>query len=130
MLASESCAAASRNSSGTGRSGVRSVDSITAAASASRLRRRDLRMRVFRGDHFALLRHADLAVHGACRLGEDRLVARAAAAPDRAAAAMEQAEPDAALLLEEFRKRDGSAINLPVAREKAAVLVAVASSRA
>ena len=86
---------------------------------------RDLRMRIFRGDHLALLRHADLAVHRARWLGEDRLIARAAATPHRAAAAMEQAQLDATLLLDEFRKRDGSAINFPVAREKTAVLVAV-----
>ncbi len=45
---------------------------------------------VFGGDHFALLGDADAALHRARRLGEDRREARSAAAPDRAAAAVEQ----------------------------------------
>ena len=42
----------------------------------------DLRVGVLAGDHLALLGDADLAADAARRLREDRLVARAAAAPD------------------------------------------------
>ena len=55
----------------------------------------DLGVGVLGGDHLALLGDADRALHRARRLRQDRLVARAAAAADRAAAAVEQAQPDA-----------------------------------
>ena len=50
----------------------------------------DVGIGVFRRDHLALLGQPDLAVHRARRLRQDGLIARAAAAPDRTAAAMEQ----------------------------------------
>ncbi len=106
MLASESFAAASRNSSGTGRSGVSSVDSIAAAASASRLRRAISAMRIFRGYHLALLGHPDLAVHGSRRLREDGLIARPAAASHRSSTPVEKAQLQFVLLLEQLRQRD------------------------
>ena len=54
----------------------------------------DFGVGIFAGDDLALLGDADLAVHGAAGLREDRLVARPAAAADRAAAAVEQPQPD------------------------------------
>ena len=78
-------------------------------------------MRVFRGDHLALLGEADLPVHGARRLREDRLVARAAAAADGAAAAVEEAQRDAVLARsarEQLDQRDLGAVQLPVAGEE------------
>ena len=69
-------------------------------------------------------------VHRARRLRQDGLVARAAAAADRAAAAVEQAQRDAVLRarsgVEQLDQRDLGAVQLPVAGEEAAVLVAVA----
>ncbi len=51
----------------------------------------DFRIGKLGGDDLALLGQTDLAVDGAWRLRQDRLVARAAATADGAAAAMEQA---------------------------------------
>ena len=68
--------------------------SSVAATSVSRLRRPISGLGVLGGDDFALLGQADLAVHGARRLRQDGLVARAAAAADGAAAAVEQAQRD------------------------------------
>ena len=51
---------------------------------------------VLRRDHLALLGDPERARDAARRLGEDGLVARAAAAADRAAAAVEEAQADAA----------------------------------
>ena len=86
-------------------------------------------MRVLGGNDFALLGQADLPVHRARRLREDRLVARPAAAPDRAAAAVEESQRQrmrVAQAVEQFDQRRAGAIQLPVAGEKSAVLVAVA----
>ena len=63
--------------------------------------------------------------HVAHALGEDRLIARAAATADGSAAPMEQPQHDAAGLCEELGERRRGAIELPVAGEEAAVLVAV-----
>jgi hypothetical protein len=52
----------------------------------------DLGVRVLRRDDLALLRQPQLAAHRARRLRQDRLIARATAASDRAAAAVEQAQ--------------------------------------
>ncbi|SOT40155.1 hypothetical protein F01_260221 [Burkholderia cenocepacia] len=84
----------------------------------------DRRVRELARDHLALFGQADLAVHGARRLRQDRLVGRAAPAADRAAAAMEQPQRDLALA-EQVDEREFRAIQLPVRREEAAVLVAV-----
>ena len=54
----------------------------------------DLGVGVFGADHFALFGQPDLAAHGAGRLRQDGLVARAAAAAHGAAAAMEHAQLD------------------------------------
>ena len=54
---------------------------------------RQRRQRVLVGDDLALLGHLDLAVERAPRLGEDRVVRRAAAAADGAAAAVEEPQP-------------------------------------
>jgi hypothetical protein len=86
-------------------------------------------VRVLRRDHLALLGQAELPVHRAGRLREDRLVARPAAASDRAAAAVEQAQRDAVVAPqagEQIDQVDLGAIQLPGAGEAAAVLVAVA----
>ena len=123
MLASESCAAASRNSSGTGCAAWSSCDSTPSRRQRLQVTARDLHENISSAmtSPCSVMR---MAVR-ARRLGKDRLIAWAAATPHRAASAVEQAQLDAALLLEEFRKRHGRAINFPVAREKTAVLVAV-----
>ena len=93
----------------------------------------DLAVGVLGADHLALLGQPDLAAHRAGRLRQDGLVARAAAAADRAAAAVEHAQPDRRLagsvcvqFVEQRHQRDPGAVQLPVAGEDAAVLVAVA----
>ena len=84
----------------------------------------DLGIGVFAGDDFALLGDADLPVHRAARLRQDRVIARPAAAADRAAAAVEQPQPDA-VTLEHLDQPDLGLVQLPARGEKAAVLVAV-----
>ena len=56
------------------------------------------RLGVLGRHHLALLGDADLPAHRSRRLGEDRLVGRSAAAADRSAAAVEQAQPHAVRL--------------------------------
>ena len=85
----------------------------------------DLRIGVFRGDDLALLGHADLAVHRARRLRQDRVIGRSAAAPDRSAAPVEEAHREVREGREEFGERGRGAIELPDARDDSAVLVAV-----
>jgi hypothetical protein len=88
----------------------------------------DFGVGVFGADHLALLRQADLPAHRAGRLRQDGLVARAAAAADRAAAAVEHAQLDVVRVgqhVEQVDQRDLGAVELPVAGEDAAVLVAV-----
>ena len=63
-------------------------------------------------------------MHRAAGLGEDRLVARAAAAPDRAAAAVEEADAHA-VLAEHFDQPDLGFVKLPARGDEAAVLVGV-----
>ena len=75
-------------------------------------------------DHLALLGQLDLAVERAPRLGEDGGVGRAAAAPDRAASAVEEAEPDA-VALGDVAKVALAAVDLPLARGHAGRLVGV-----
>jgi hypothetical protein len=84
----------------------------------------DFRVREFRGDDLALFGQADLAVHGARRLRQDRLVARAAAAADGAAAAVEQAQAHAGAL-EDLDQFQLGLVQLPVRGQEAAVLVRV-----
>ena len=64
------------------------------------------------------------AVHRAAGLREDRLVARAAAAADRAAAAVEQAQAHA-VALEHVDEPDLGLVELPARGDEAAILVAV-----
>lgn len=88
----------------------------------------DLGVGVFGGDDLALFGQADLAVHGARGLGQDGLVARAAATSHGAAAAVEEAQrqrADLAQLVEQLDQRDLGAVELPGRGEHAAVLVAV-----
>ena len=85
----------------------------------------DLRIGVFGGDHLALFGQADLAVHRAGRLRQNGVVARAAAASDRAPAPVKQPHRNIGLAGEELRQRRRGAVKLPNARENAAVLVAV-----
>ena len=67
---------------------------------------------VFGGDDFALLGNADLSGHAACRLGENGLVRRAAAASDAAAASVEQAHADI-VFFEEFDQAQFRLIEAP-----------------
>ena len=82
------------------------------------------RIGILAGDDFALLGHADLAVHAAGRLRQDGVVARAAAAPDTAAAAVEQAQRHARFT-EGLHQRYLGLIERPDRGEEAAILVAV-----
>ena len=89
---------------------------------------------VLGADHLALLGQADLAAHRARRLRQDGLVAGPAAAPHRAAAAVEQAQPQRRAagpavgplaLVEQRGQRHFHPVERPVAHQDAAVLVAV-----
>ncbi len=82
------------------------------------------RRRVFAGDDLALLGDANGTLDGADRLGEDRLVARSAAAADRAAATMKEAQPDI-VAPEYFDERDLRLVELPARGQETAILVAV-----
>ena len=84
----------------------------------------DLGVRELGGDDLALFGQADLAVDGARRLRQDRFVARPAAAPDGAAAAVEQAQLDAGVG-EHLDQVDLGLVQLPVGGQEAAVLVGV-----
>ncbi len=85
----------------------------------------ELRIGVLARDDLALLGEADAAVDAARRLREDRVVRRTAAAADRAAAAVEEAQLDAAAVGEGCDERALALVQRPVRREVAAVLVAV-----
>src|SRR5262249_22710556 len=100
-----------------------------------RRRRQDLEIapphlgvRVLAGDDLALLGDADGALHGAAGLRQDGLEAGSAAASDRAAAAVEEAEAHA-VALEHLNERDLGAVELPAGGEEAPVLVAVRISQ-
>ena len=84
----------------------------------------ELRIRIFAGDDFALLGDADRALNRARRLGEDRLIAGSAAAADRTAAAMKQAQADI-MAPEHFDERHLRFIQFPARGQEAAILVAV-----
>jgi hypothetical protein len=87
----------------------------------------DLAVGVLARDHLALLREPELALHAARRLREDRVVAGAAATPDRAAAAVEEAKPHARLAKHGDQRRL-RLVELPVGGDVAAILVAVGIS--
>ena len=109
--------------------GCSSVASSVAATSVSRLRRPISGLAYLRADDLALFGQADLALHRAWRLRQDGLVAGPAAAADGAAAAVEQAQGQAVFALQRLEQLDQrvlGAVQLPVAGEEAAVLVAVA----
>ena len=67
----------------------------TAATVSSRFSRASAGSGYLSRDDLALLGELDLAVEHARGLGQDRVVRRPAAAPDRAAAAVEEPQPDA-----------------------------------
>ena len=76
---------------------------------------RDPRLGVLGGDHLALLGDPQRPVHRARRLRQDGVVARAAAAADRAAATVEEPQPDSGLAgrLRPGRARRGTAPSWP-----------------
>ena len=84
----------------------------------------DARVRVLGLDDFALFGQPDVAAHAAGRLRQDRLEAWPTAAPDRAAAAMEQPQLHA-VILEQVAQLLGGLVQRPVGGEEAAILVAV-----
>ena len=84
----------------------------------------EFRIEIFSGNDLALFGDADARLHGARGLRQDRLVARAAAATDRPAAAVKYPQLDAAAL-EHIDQRHLGLVELPARRQKAAVLVAV-----
>ena len=75
-------------------------------------------------DHLALLGDPQRPVHRARRLGQDRVVAGSAAAADRAAAAVEEPQPDSGLARHLDQLQLG-AVQRPVGGQVAAVLVGV-----
>ena len=85
---------------------------------------RDAGFGVLGGDHLALLGQAQRTVDRTGRLGQDRVVARAAAAADGAAATMEEPQPDSrrARRLDQIQF---GAVQRPVGRQVAAVLVGI-----
>src|SRR6202030_696860 len=84
----------------------------------------DVGVGIFAGDDSALLRDPDLAVHGTTGLRDDGIIARAAAAPDRAAAAMEQPQTHV-MPLEHFNQAELGFVEVPARGDEAAILVAV-----
>ncbi len=100
------------------------VASSVAARVSSRFSRARRRQRVLVRDDLALLGHLDLAVEGAPRLGEDRVVGRAAAAADRAAAAVEEPQPYAVAARDVAQLALG-AVDLPLRGRDAGLLVGV-----
>ena len=82
------------------------------------------RVAVLGRDDLALLGDAHRTLHRTLRLGQDRIVGRAAAATDGAAAAVEQTQPDA-LVARHLRDRGLRVVQRPVRGEVAAVLVRV-----
>src|SRR5262249_47658587 len=84
----------------------------------------DFGVGIFAGDDLALLGDADLAVHRPARLRDDRVIARSAAAADRAAAAVEQPQANI-VAFEDLHQPDLGFVELPSRRDKAAILVAV-----
>ena len=89
----------------------------------------DVGIGIFARNDLALLGDADLPLHRAARLGEDRVVARAAAAPDRAAAAVEEADAYA-VPAEDFDEADLGLVEFPARGDEAAVLVRGRNRRA
>ncbi len=84
----------------------------------------DLGVRVFARYDLTLFGDADLPLHRAARLRQDRVVAWTAAAPDRAAAPMEEADAHA-MLAEDFDQADLRLVKLPARGDEAAVLVRI-----
>src|SRR6185312_15238666 len=84
----------------------------------------DFRIGIFRRDDLALLGDADLAIHGAAGLRDDGVIARPAAAADRAAAAVEQTQAHP-VALEHLDEPDLGLVELPAGRYEAAILVAI-----
>jgi len=82
------------------------------------------RVRILGRDDFALLRQADLSLHGTGRLGQDGFVAGTAATSDRTTTAVEQTQLDL-ILLEDRHQLDLSLVEFPAGGEETAVLVAV-----
>ncbi len=91
---------------------------------------RERRLGVLGGDDLALLGDPQRSAHGAGGLRQDRVVARAAAAADGAAAAVEQPQADARLLRGLDDQVQLGAVQRPVRGQVAAVLVGVAVARA
>src|SRR5436190_18538748 len=84
----------------------------------------DFGIGIFAGDDFALLGDPDLTVHRAAGLRNDGVIARPAAAADRAAAAMEQPQANM-VTLEHFDQANLGLVEFPARRDKTAILVAV-----
>ncbi len=84
----------------------------------------DFGVGIFAGDDFALLGDTDLAIDRAAGLRDDGVVARPAAAADRAAAAVKQPQPDV-MAREHLDQADLGLVELPAGGDEAAVLVAV-----
>src|ERR1700722_5724934 len=81
----------------------------------------DFRISVFAGDDLALLGDPYLAVHRPARLRDDRIIARAAAPSDRAAAAVEQPQPHM-VPLKHFDQANLGLVEFPAWGDEAAVL--------
>jgi hypothetical protein len=76
------------------------------------------------GDHLTLLGDADLSLHSARGLREDRLIAWTASTTDRSAAAVKQTQRDAPAA-ERVDKSELGLVEFPTRGQKAAVLVAI-----
>src|SRR3954453_18859511 len=81
-------------------------------------------VRVLSGDDLALLGDANARLHRAARLSSNRLVAWPAAAANRTATAVKQAQRNA-VALEYLDQFDLSFVQLPAGGQEPAVLVAV-----
>ena len=85
---------------------------------------RDTRLGVLGCDHLALFGKPQRSVHRSGRLGQDRVIARPAAAPDGPASAMEKPQPDPGLA-RRLHQIELRAVQRPVRGEVTAVLVGI-----
>ncbi len=85
----------------------------------------DVRIGVAAADHFALFGDLDATAHRFGRLGQDGAIGRSAAAPDGAAAPVEERQPHA-VFVADFGQRALGLEEHPVGAQIAAVFVGIA----
>ena len=84
----------------------------------------NFRIAIFRSNHFTLLSQAYLALHGACRLRQYRLIAGATATTNRTAATMEQTQTQL-MARKHLYQIQFRLIQFPARSQETAVLITV-----